>query len=318
MAQGFGRWCGFDAGFFVGLEFLFVAGFGSGGFYFFGFCEHSIEAAVLAHGPLARVLFHFFFGEPAAVGEVGGGFGERCAVAFAVLLIHIFGGGPLGLEGVVGAAVGFARADPVAFLVHEEVEDGFLDGRGFVGGFGARGFGQAEAGDLEDAGGGAGDGGIEFAVQEGRQDFGAHEGDGGVVLEQGDDDAAGPGEFAGAAFEVGDAVVVAFHGGLAALDAVDLEGAAAAWSGPVGIVGVEGLGFLGFGFCFVSGHRGLHAAVRELQANDPTLARGKCAAHQNGAPGFVLDSRAEIEKAPRLAELFSFSYPISLGYQVWI
>jgi hypothetical protein len=58
--------------------------------------------------------------------------------------------------------------------------------------------------------------------------------------------------------------------------------------------------------------------VRELQANDPTLARGKCAAHQNGAPGFVLDSRAEIEKAPRLAELFSFSYPISLGYQVWI
>jgi hypothetical protein len=49
----------------------------------------------------------------------------------------------------------------------------------------------------------------------------------------------------GAAFEVGDAVVVGLHGGLVALDPFDGEGAAAAWSGHVGVVGVEGFGLLG-------------------------------------------------------------------------
>jgi hypothetical protein len=69
-----------------------------------------------------------------------------------------------------------------------------------------------------------------------------------VVFEEGDDDAAGFGEGAGAALEVGDAVVEALHGGLAALVAVDFEGATAAGGGHVGVVGVEGL-FLFLGFC---------------------------------------------------------------------
>jgi hypothetical protein len=222
------------------LLFLFVAGFGACGFYFFGFREHSIKATVLAHGPLAGIFFHLGFGEPAAVGEVGGGFRERRAVADAVLLEHIFGGGPLGLEGVVGAAVGFARADPVAFFVHGVVVDGFLGGCGLVGFFHAGRFGKAEAGDLEGTGGGACDLGIDFAVEEGRHDFGAHEGDSGVILEERHDDVAGFGEFAGAALEVGDAVVEAFHGGLVALEAVDFEGAAAADRGHVRVVRVEG------------------------------------------------------------------------------
>jgi hypothetical protein len=232
------------------LLFLFVAGFGACGFYFFGFREHSIKATVLAHGPLAGIFFHLGFGEPAAVGEVGGGFRERRAVADAVLLEHIFGGGPLGLEGVVGAAVGFARADPVAFFVHGVVVDGFLGGCGLVGFFHAGQTGQGEDGDF---GGGECEtavDGVELVIERAGHDFGTHEPDGGVVLKEGHDDVAGFGEFAGTALEVGDAVVEALHGGLAALDAVDFEGAAAAWCGHVGVVGIEGcFWFLGFGCC---------------------------------------------------------------------
>ena len=247
MAERLGGGCGFDAGGFVGLLFLFVAGFGAGGFYFFGLFEDGVEAAVLALGPLARVFFHLGFGEPAAFGEVGGGFGQGRAVFLTALLEEIFGGGPLGLEGVVGAAPGFAGADPVAFLVHGEVVDGLLDGRGLVGFFHAGRAGESEDGDFGGGEGEAAVDGVELVIEGAGHDFGAHELDGGVVFEEGDDDAAGFGEGAGAAFEVLTAVVETLHGGLAALDAVDLEGAAAAGRGHVRVVGVKGLfWFLGF------------------------------------------------------------------------
>jgi hypothetical protein len=178
VTERFGRWYGFDAGCFVGLLFLFVADFGSCGFHFFGFCEHRIEATILAHGPLAGIFFHLGFGEPAAFGEVGGGFGQGRAVADAIPFEHIFGGGPLGLEGVVGAAVGLAGADPVALFVDKEVEDGFLGGSGLVGFFHAGRTRESEGGDFGGGEGEASVDGVELVIESGRHNFGAHELDG--------------------------------------------------------------------------------------------------------------------------------------------
>jgi hypothetical protein len=203
---------------------LFVADFGV---VFVGLAN----PRAIALGEVVGILFDFLFGEPAGGGEVGGAGGNGLAELDALLLIHIFGDRPLGLEGAGGTAVFLDGTEGLAVGAGEDFSDGFRDAGVLLRGGWTDGnrAGQGVSGDLATVRKSAGLGGVERAGEKALGDLGDDELDGGVVIEEGHDDF-------GALFRalrpavvlMGVAEVVAAEGDGVALDSVDAEGAAAA------------------------------------------------------------------------------------------
>jgi len=194
--------------------------------------------------PLFGVFFHFFFGEPAGSRVVGGAGGFGLTEFLTLLLVEVFGEGPLGLEGSGGALVFFDGGEVFAIGGGDDIGDGFLEvcgGCGFcIRGGGAR---EGEGGDLADVGESAGGGIVEGAREDAVGELGEDELDGGVVLKEGHNDfGALPGALGVAIVAVGVAeVAVVAEGPGVALGAVGAEGAAAAF----GFGGGGGGGFGG-------------------------------------------------------------------------
>jgi len=225
---------------------------GEGGGCLLGFARvvRFVELEFMGVGaldPLFGVFFHFFFGEPAGSRVVGGAGGFGLTEFFTLLLIDVFREGPLGLEGSGGALVFFDGAEVFAVGGGDDFGDGFLDGCG--GGFGVRGEGArgGEGGDLADVSESAGGGVVEFAGEDAVGELGEDELDGGAVLKEGHDDfGAFLGALGMAMVLVGVAEVARAEGVGVALDAVDFEGAAAAFGFGLGReVGFGGRGCWG-------------------------------------------------------------------------
>jgi hypothetical protein len=225
-----------DEGLGVGIGAAGGEGFGgflsvAGGLLFFELADAGVVAFAHCFG-VGFLLLHFFFGEPAGGRIVGvaGGFG--LAEALALLLIAVFGEGPLGFMGAGRALVFFIGADGFAVGAGEDFDDGFGDAGGLLGGGGAdgEGAGQRLGDDLAGVGDGTGGTVIDLAGQEALGDLGEEELDGGVVLEKGEDDfLTFWGELGVAVELVLVAVDAANEGVLVALMTVDAEGAAAAF-----------------------------------------------------------------------------------------
>jgi len=187
---------------------------------------------LIAGGEVVGVFVDFLFGEPAGGGEVGGTGGFGNAKTLAALLVQIFGNGPLWLEGAGGAEVLLDGAEGLAVGAGDDFGDGFLDAGVLLGGFGADGDGarQGLGGNLTVIGEGAGFGGIEGAGEDTVGDLGEEELDGGMVLEEREDDLrAFFGALGMAVIFMGEAEDAAVEGSGVALEAVDTEGAAAAF-----------------------------------------------------------------------------------------
>jgi hypothetical protein len=203
------------------------------------------NASLVACGEVGGRFFDFVFGEPAGSGEIGGAGGTGFASLLALLLIDVFGNGPLGLEGTVGAAVFLLGGEFVAVQA-----DGFFDllGEGELVPEEPALVGEAVAhggvGDGEEAGGGAGAVGLDGAVEEALHDLRGDERDGGVVFKEGDAVVSfDAGEGGLAVLFVGMAVMIAGEGTAAALVAAGSDVAALAGR----LQGVLGLGY-GCGF----------------------------------------------------------------------
>ena len=233
----------------VGVGAAGSEGFGgfqgvAGGLFFLEFANAGVVAFAHCFG-VGFLLLQLCFGEPAGGRIVGvaGGFG--LAEALALLLIAVFGEGPLGLVDLVGAFVLAVGSQFVAILA-----DGFGDllGEGLAGVVEPALAGEVEAGGGEgDAAaieGGGGDAGFDGAFEEALHDLRDGEHDGGGVFEEGDAVVAADAGEGGFAVEfVTVTVVIAFKCVGAALLAggFDVAALARAVEGVLGVGGGGGL-----------------------------------------------------------------------------
>jgi len=200
-------------------------------------------ACAVALGEVLGIFGDFVIGEPAGCGKVGGAGGFGLAHFLALLLVKVFGEGPLGFEDAGGAAILMLGGEGFGVFA--------FGGFGDLAGDGLFVFGEpalADEVEADEAGGdgaaiadGAGRVVVEVAIEEALHGLGEGELDGGGVFEEGDAVVAfDSGEGGAAVVFVGVTVVVAGHGLGTTLLAAGFDVAALALL-------AHGVGGLGFG-----------------------------------------------------------------------